>query len=92
MENIFFFVHMNLQNRGVYYYKLCIYIKLTPFLVEKTAEPAFVVVVETYPSFAVALRQIAVVVAAPAVVDSAVVTAKLEEFAAAAAVVLTFNI
>ena len=37
------------------------------FLVEKTAEPAFVVVVETYPSFAVALRQIAVVVAAAAV-------------------------
>ena len=60
---------MNLQNRGVYYYKLCIYIKIIPFLVEKTAEPAFVVVVvvETYPSFAVALRQIAVVVAAAAV-------------------------
>ena len=77
---------MNLQNRGVYYYKLCIYIKIIPFLVEKTAEPAFVVVVvETYPSFAVALRQIAVVVAAAAVADSAVVAAKLEKFAAGAA-------
>ena len=76
---------MNLQNRGVYYYKLCIYIKIIPFLVEKTAEPAFVVVVvETYPSFAVALRQIAVVVAA-AVADSAVVAAKLEKFGAVAA-------
>ena len=64
---------MNLQNRGVYYYQLCIYSKIIPFFVEKTAEPAFVV--ETYPSFAVALRQIAVVVAA-----------KLAEFAAAAAV------
>ena len=76
---------MNLQNRGVYYYELCIYIKIIPFLIEKTAEPAFVVVVvETYPSFAVALRQIAVVVAVAAVADSAVVAAKLEEFAAAA--------
>ena len=62
-------------------------IKIIPFFVEKTAEPAFVVVVvvETYPSFAVALREIAVVVAAAAVADSAVVAAKLEEFAAAAA-------
>ena len=33
-------------------------------MVEKIAEAAFVVVVETYPSFAVALRPIAVVVAA----------------------------
>ena len=77
---------MNLQNRGVYYYQLCIYSKIIPFFVEKTAEPAFVVVVvETYPSFAVALRQIAVVVAAAAVADSAVVAEKLAEFAAAAA-------
>ena len=76
---------MNLQNRGVYY-QLCIYSKIIPFFVEKTAEPAFVVVVvETYPSFAVALRQIAVVVAAAA--DSAVVAEKLAEFAAAAAAV-----
>ena len=75
---------MNLQNRGVYY-QLCIYSKIIPFFVEKTAEPAFVVV-ETYPSFAVALRQIAVVVAAAAVADSAVVAEKLAEFAAAAAV------
>ena len=73
----------------MFYYELCIYIKIIPFLVEKTAEPAFVVVVvETYPSFAVALRQIALVVAAAAVADSAVVAAKLEEFAAAAVVVL----
>ena len=72
---------MNLQNRGVYY-QLCIYSKIIPFFVEKTAEPAFVVVVvETYPSFAVALRQIAVVVAAAAVAE------KLAEFAAAAAAV-----
>ena len=56
---------------------------------EKTAEPAFVVVVvETYQSFAVALRQIAVVVSAAAVADSAVVAAKLKEFAPAVAVVL----
>ena len=85
----FFFVHMNLQNRGVYYYNLCIFIKSIPFFfLEKTAEPAFVVVVETYQSFAVALRQIAVVVSASAVTDSAVVAAKLEEFAPAVAVVL----
>ena len=78
---------MNLQNREVYHYQLCIYSKIIPFFVEMTAEPAFVVVVvETYPSFAVALRQIAVVVAA-AVVDSAVVAEKLAEFAAAAAAV-----
>ena len=78
---------MNLQNRGVYYYQLCIYIKIIPFFVEKTAKAAFVVVVvERYPSFAVALRQIAVVVAAAAVADSAVVAAKLAEFAAAAVV------
>ena len=76
---------MNLQNKGVYYYELCIYIKIIPFLIEKTAEPAFVVV-ETYPSFAVALRQIAIVVAVAAVADSAVVAAKLEEFAAVAVV------
>jgi len=59
-------------------------------LVEKTAEPAFaVVVVETYPLFAVALRQIAVVVAAAAAVaDSAVVAARLEEFAAAGVLAL----
>ena len=76
---------MNLQNRGVYYYNLCIYIKIIPFFVEKTADPAFVVVVvETYPSFAVALRQIA----AAALADSAVLAAKLEEFAATAAPVL----
>ena len=80
---------MNLQNRGVYYYQLCIYIKIIPFFVEKTAKPAFVVVVvETYLSFAVALRQIAIVVVAAAVADSAVVAAKLAEFAAAAAAVV----
>ena len=79
---------MNLQNRGVYYYNLCIFIKSIPFFLEKTAEPAFVVVVETYQSFAVALRQIAVVVSAAAVADSAVVAAKLEEFAPAVTVVL----
>ena len=78
---------MNLQNRGVYYYNLCIFIKSIPSFLEKTAEPAFVVV-ETYQSFAVALRQIAVVVSAAAVADSAVVAAKLEEFAAAVTVVL----
>ena len=80
---------MNLQNRGVYYYQLFIYSKIIPFFVEKTAEPAFVVVVvvETYLSFAVALTQIAVVVAAAAVADSAVVAEKLAEFAAAAAAV-----
>ena len=81
---------MNLQNKGVYYYDLCIFIKSIPFFLEKTGEPAFVVVVvvETYQSFAVALRQIAVVVSAAAVADSAVVAAKLEEFAPAVAVVL----
>ena len=68
---------MNLQNRGVYYYNPCLYIKI--------AEPAFVVV-ETCPSFDVALRQTVVVVAAAAVADSAVIASKLEEFVAAAAV------
>ena len=83
-----FCVHTNLQNRGVYYYNLCIFIKSIPFFLEKTAEPASVVVVETYQSFAVSLRQIAVVVSAAAVADSAVVAAKREEVAAAVAVVL----
>ena len=41
-------VHMNLQNRGAYYYNFFIYIKIIPFFVEKTAEPAFVVVVVVY--------------------------------------------
>ena len=70
---------MNLQNRGVYYYNPCLYIKI--------AEPAFVVV-ETCPSFDVALRQtvVDVVVAAAAVADSAVIASKLKEFVAAAAV------
>ena len=58
-KNINFFVHIKLQNRGVYLISPCQYIKIIPFLVEKRAEAAFVVVVvvivvETYPSFAVA--------------------------------------
>ena len=62
-------MHIKLQDRGVYLISPCLYIKIIPFLVEKIAEAAFVVVVvETYPSFAVALRPIAVVVAAAAVV------------------------
>ena len=61
-------MHIKLQNGGVYIISPCLYIKIIPFLVEKIAEAGFVVivVVETYPSFAVALRPIAVVVAAAA--------------------------
>ena len=58
-------MHIKLRNRGVYLISPCIYIKIISFLVEKIVEAAFVVVVvETYPSFAVALRPVAVIVAA----------------------------
>ena len=47
---------MNLQNRGAYYYNFFIYIKIIPFFVEKTAEPAFVVVVVYYYNFFIYIK------------------------------------